>query len=123
MKSILFLVHRIPYPPNKGDKIRSYHLLKYLSERYHVYLGTFVDDKHDWQYSEYLKKFTKAQMILERKGHYKSLFNYASAFMQHLPLSNAMYRSMKMQRWVDKLIETKKIDSVLVFSSSMAQYI
>ena len=33
MQELLFLAHRIPYPPNKGDKIRSYHLLRYLSSR------------------------------------------------------------------------------------------
>ncbi|MBV1920997.1 MAG: hypothetical protein KUG73_09965 [Pseudomonadales bacterium] len=41
---LLFLVHRIPYPPNKGDKIRSFNMLRWLSKRYDVYLGCFVDD-------------------------------------------------------------------------------
>jgi hypothetical protein len=40
MRNVLFLVHRIPYPPDKGDKIRSYHLLKYLCKEYRVFLGT-----------------------------------------------------------------------------------
>ncbi|HKO67330.1 MAG TPA: sugar transferase, partial [Burkholderiaceae bacterium] len=43
MEPILLLVHRIPYPPNKGDKIVSHHLLRYLAARYHVHLGTFID--------------------------------------------------------------------------------
>ena len=30
MEPVLFLVHRIPFPPNKGDKVRSFHLLKFL---------------------------------------------------------------------------------------------
>ena len=30
MGNLLYLVHRMPYPPNKGDKVRSYHLLKHL---------------------------------------------------------------------------------------------
>ena len=47
METLLFLCHRIPYPPNKGDKIRSFHILKFLSERYRVLLGTFVDDPAD----------------------------------------------------------------------------
>jgi hypothetical protein len=36
-----------PFPPNKGDKVRSYHLLKHLLERHQVHLGTFVDDPAD----------------------------------------------------------------------------
>lgn len=45
---ILFLAHRIPYPPNKGDKIRSYHALRALTERGHeVHLLAFADDARD----------------------------------------------------------------------------
>jgi len=43
MDGLLFLAHRIPFPPNKGDKIRSFHLLRHLSKRYAVHLGAFVD--------------------------------------------------------------------------------
>ena len=50
MEDLLLLIHRIPYPPNKGDKIRSYHLLKHLARDYRVHLATFVDDADDWQH-------------------------------------------------------------------------
>ncbi len=43
-RNILFLSHRLPYPPNKGDKIRSYALLKHLASLGTVHLGCFVDD-------------------------------------------------------------------------------
>jgi hypothetical protein len=42
--NLLYLVHRMPYPPNKGDKVRSYHLLKHLQQHHRVFLGTFIDD-------------------------------------------------------------------------------
>jgi hypothetical protein len=47
MANLLYLVHRMPYPPNKGDKVRSYHLLKYLTARHRVFVGTFIDDPDD----------------------------------------------------------------------------
>lgn len=47
---ILYLVHRLPYPPNKGDKVRSYHLLKHLAARHEVHLGSFIDDPDDEQH-------------------------------------------------------------------------
>jgi hypothetical protein len=50
VEDLLLLIHRIPFPPNKGDKIRSYHLLKHLARDYRVHLATFVDDADDWQY-------------------------------------------------------------------------
>ena len=33
MANILYLVHRMPYPPNTGDKVRSYHLLRHLQRQ------------------------------------------------------------------------------------------
>ena len=50
MGELLFLCHRIPYPPNKGDKIRSWHILKHLAARHRVHLGCFIDDGHDRRY-------------------------------------------------------------------------
>ena len=52
MEPLLYLTHRIPFPPNKGDKLRSYHLLKHLASKYRVFLGTFVDDDADWHHVE-----------------------------------------------------------------------
>ncbi|NND69674.1 MAG: sugar transferase, partial [Halioglobus sp.] len=49
MKKLLYLVHRLPYPPNKGDKISSNNMLNFFSERWRVHLGTFIDDPDDWQ--------------------------------------------------------------------------
>jgi hypothetical protein len=52
MNELLYLTHRIPYPPNKGDKIRSFNILKYLSQHFRVHLGSFVDDPDDWRYRD-----------------------------------------------------------------------
>ena len=54
---LLFLCHRIPFPPNKGDKIRSFNILKKLSETYNVYLGCFIDDPFDRQYISKLNQY------------------------------------------------------------------
>src|SRR5688572_615994 len=44
---ILFLAHRIPFPPDRGDKIRSHHVLKVLAQLAPVRVGTFADDETD----------------------------------------------------------------------------
>src|SRR3546814_15527540 len=47
MDKILFLAHRIPYPPDRGDKIRSWHMLKHLGGLARVHLACFADDEGD----------------------------------------------------------------------------
>src|SRR5690606_37012087 len=55
MEELLFLAHRIPYPPNKGDKVRSYHLVRFLAEHFRVHLGAFVDEPDDWKHVDVLR--------------------------------------------------------------------
>lgn len=44
MRDLLFLCQRIPYPPNKGEKIRAFRILDHLSRDYRIHLGCFIDD-------------------------------------------------------------------------------
>jgi polysaccharide biosynthesis protein PslH len=44
---ILCLAHRVPYPPDKGDRIRTYHLLKWVAARAAVHLACLADEPVD----------------------------------------------------------------------------
>ncbi|MGH8717634.1 MAG: TIGR03087 family PEP-CTERM/XrtA system glycosyltransferase [Burkholderiales bacterium] len=122
MQHLLFLAHRIPYPPNKGDKLRSFHLLRYLGERYQVHLGSFVDDEEDWRYVEELRKlcvsthFAKLHPLRAKLRSLTGLFSGQA-------LSIRYYRDSGLQEWVDGELATKPIKHILVFSSVMAQYV
>ena len=48
MQSLPFLCHRIPFPPNKGEKIRAFRILEHLAKRFRIHLGCFIDDEADW---------------------------------------------------------------------------
>ncbi|QDT14190.1 TIGR03087 family PEP-CTERM/XrtA system glycosyltransferase [Alienimonas californiensis] len=41
---VLYLVHRFPYPPDKGDRIRAFHILRTLQSRCDVSVVTFADE-------------------------------------------------------------------------------
>jgi len=84
MNSILYLVHRLPYPPNKGDKITSFNLLKYLSKRYKVYLGCFIDDSEDWQYSEHVESFCEESCIVDLKPKKQKYLAYEDLLRESL---------------------------------------
>jgi len=119
---MLYLCHRIPYPPNKGDKIRSFHWLKGLAESFDIYLGTFVDDENDWQYVDHLKQFCAevyVQKLEPKKAKLKSLLGLVTGE----PLTIPYYKNKSMQTWLDGVLEREKVDNILVFSSSMVQYI
>ena len=121
MENLLLLVHRIPYPPNKGDKIRSHHLLKHLGQRYRVHLGTFIDDADDWQHVPRVEELCASTHFVElnrRVARIRSL----GALVTNRSLSLDYYRDRSMNEWVKNTMKTQKIDRILVFSSAMAQF-
>jgi hypothetical protein len=89
---LLFLCHRIPYPPNKGDKIRSWNLLRYLCDHYRVYLATFIDDAHDWQHVTTVEEICADCCFVGLTPHLARL-NSLFAFVTGHALSLPYYRS------------------------------
>lgn len=122
VKDLLFLAHRIPYPPTKGDKIRSYHILRHLAERYRVHLGAFVDDPADWAHCEPLARLC-ADICLVPLSPRAARLRSLSALGRGEPLTLPYYRSAKLQAWVDALLSQRGPERVFVFSSAMAQYV
>ena len=66
MGDILFLAHRIPYPPDRGDKIRGYNILKYLARRQRVHIVALVDDLRDVQRKAGLVPVTASRAVFAR---------------------------------------------------------
>ena len=121
MENLLLLVHRIPYPPNKGDKIRSYHLLKHLAQHYRVHMATFVDDADDWQHVPKVEALC-ASSHFARLDPLASKLRSLGALLKGRALSFDYYRNAGLQDWVDNAMASHQIGRVVVFSSPMAQY-
>jgi sugar transferase (PEP-CTERM/EpsH1 system associated) len=121
MEGLLFLAHRIPFPPNKGDKIRSFHLLRHLSARYEIHLGAFVDDPADWQYQDELKPYCASIKLLPlhaRRARLASLRGLLTGEALTLPY----YRNRELARWANGLAEAGTVTRGLAYSSAMAQF-
>ncbi len=118
---LLFLSHRIPYPPNKGDKIRSFNILKALSQDFDIYLGTFIDDPFDWKFVDELDKYCVQKYVL---GQNKFLCKVKGlkAFFTNKSISEPYYQSEAMQYWVNQTVSQNSIRNVFVYSSVMAQF-
>jgi len=122
MKNLLFLVHRIPYPPNKGDKIRSYNFLKGLVKNYHVHLAAFIDDPEDWGYVEKVEALTASSLFLNISPSVAKIKSL-SGLISNQPLTIPYYKNTQFQQWVDQTIAENNIEKIFVFSSAMAQYV
>jgi polysaccharide biosynthesis protein PslH len=121
MATVLFLAHRLPYPPNKGDKVRSYHLLKHLARHHRVLLGTFVDDPDDEQHVDHLRKMC-AEVHVSRLHPPAARLRSLKGLLCNEALSLAYYHDADLAQWVDGVKQRGNLDAVLVFSSSMLPY-
>lgn len=120
MGDILFLAHRVPYPPDRGDKIRSFHMLRHLAARGRVHLAAFADDPRDMDRPE-LAAFTASRAIVRRT---KTQFVAGvHALASGRPLSLAAFDHAAMRRAVREVLAREDIEAVFVFSSQMAQYL
>ncbi len=118
---LILLVHRIPYPPNKGDKIRSYHLLRYLARHYRVYLGAFVDDAADLEHSALLREWC-SDVHVEMLPPGRSRLRMMRGLLTGVPLSVACYSSPTMRGWLRQVVRTTGARRLVGFSAAMAQY-
>lgn len=121
MRGILFLVHRAPFPPDRGDRIRSFHLLRALAGQAPVHLVAFADTEADRQAAEALRPLCASIHVELRRR--PRVLAAAQAFARGCPISVEAFASRSVQAAVDRLLATKPIDAIVAFSSQMAQYV
>ena len=102
MEPLLFLCHRIPYPPHKGDKIHTYHTLRHLAQRYRVFLGSFVDERADWQHTDTVRGWCAEAHFGRISPRIRKIWS-ARGLLTGEALSLVFYRDAGLQRWVDSV--------------------
>ena len=116
---ILYLAHRIPYPPDKGDKIRSYYEVRYLGERHSVALVAFVDDPADLRHVETLRRWCASVDVVYRSPRVARILGLRG-LLDGRALSVAAFDSRRFRRIARERAEGA--DAIVALSSVMAQY-
>jgi sugar transferase (PEP-CTERM/EpsH1 system associated) len=122
MAKILFLAHRVPFPPDKGDKIRAFHELEHLARQHRIWLGAGMDDPADLIHlAPAQRRFEDAYFGLARRT--ETARHLARAVLTGAPLSVARFRHEGLMRWCEHVLRTVEPDLVFVFSSAAAQFV
>ncbi|WP_315764032.1 TIGR03087 family PEP-CTERM/XrtA system glycosyltransferase [Sphingomonas sp. Y38-1Y] len=121
MGATLFLAHRVPYPPDRGDKIRGWHLLRHLAERGDVHLVTFADDRRDLHHDAALSAVCASHHVAWRgKPQWRAGLE---ALASGKPVSLTAFADTGIAATVRRLMAVEPIDTIFVFSGQMAQYV
>lgn len=122
MGKVLFLSHRIPYPPDKGEKIRAWNILKHLAASNDIFLGCLADVAVSDKDFEFLRNFCAdffCALINASIHKLKAL----TSLSQGLPLTLAYFDDRRLKRWVDRTLAAHAIDLIYVYSTAMAPYV
>ncbi|MDY7097989.1 MAG: TIGR03087 family PEP-CTERM/XrtA system glycosyltransferase [Pseudomonadota bacterium] len=121
MGDILFLAHRVPFPPNRGDKIRSANLLRKLATLGRVHVGCFAESAEDFAGVAELETLAATKCVVKRSK--PLVLAGAEAVLSGKPVSLTAFYSAQLQQWVCDSIAGGQIDTIVVFSGQMGQYV
>jgi sugar transferase (PEP-CTERM/EpsH1 system associated) len=119
--NILYLVHRVPYPPNRGDRIRSFHILKLLAKRADVHLATLADEPLSSETMHALRMRCR-QVAIENLGKTRWLRG-AVSLARGRSATEGLFRSRRLYHTVRNWANQTKFDAVVLYCSSMLQYL
>lgn len=121
MSEILFLAHRIPFPPDRGDKIRSHHILRHLAFLAPVHVATFADDEGDETAKADLASLAASCHVVDRT---RSLpLAGIQALLSGKPVSLTAFRDDSIGDYVARVLRENDISVIYVFSGQMGQYV
>jgi len=119
---LFFLLPRVPYPTEKGDKLRAFHQIKQLSRHHDIILcalndGTLHDDA-----IPVLKKYVKEIHIIPL-SRITVVFNLIKALFSSKPLQVGYFYNKASARRIRKLIEESKPDHIFCQLIRVAEYV
>ena len=120
MRELLFVSHRFPYPLNKGEKIRAYHLLRHLAPGWRIRLGCLVEDPDDLAHLPVLREICAEVAAFRIDKRVQKLKALARA-RPGRPLMLDYYRDPGLGRWVAERLPAA--DVAYIFSAAMAPYV
>jgi sugar transferase (PEP-CTERM/EpsH1 system associated) len=118
---ILFLCHRVPFPPDRGDKIRAWRMAKALAKLAPVHIGTFADDDRDLECASALDQVARSWNVERRHGLRPAAV--LKGLVTGQPLLVAVYDDAAMHRWVRRILAERPIAAVFAYSVQMAHFI
>ena len=121
-EDLLIIAHRIPFPPDKGDKIRTYNIVRYLAERYRVTVVCMIDDPADVQHVPTLKDLVHQVTFQVRTAKMMKL-HAVTSLLTGRSFTQQCFYSRKLQQVIDDYLDQNLDAPVLCFCSSSAEYL
>jgi polysaccharide biosynthesis protein PslH len=118
---ILFLTHRLPYAPNRGDRLRAYHLIRTLAREFEVDVLSLVHDEEEASHASSMTDLCHA-VYVARVPRLMNLARGAVYFPTGRPLTHVLLDSPEVRQHITRLMAGRRPDLVFAFCSGMARF-
>ncbi|HUQ87452.1 MAG TPA: TIGR03087 family PEP-CTERM/XrtA system glycosyltransferase [Vicinamibacterales bacterium] len=118
---VLVLTQRLPYAPNRGDRLRVYHMLHHLRDHAEVELVSLVHDDEEASHLDEVRAFVTRATAL-RVTPFKRSVNAAMALVTGTPLTHALLDAPGMTSTLRSICDSNPPDVVFAYGSGMARF-
>lgn len=121
MDRLLFIAHRLPYPPDKGERVRAFREITALAGRFRITLAALAHTPADRAAAEEMGRWCE-KVIVARAGGRLGLARAAGAFLLGSSATEGFFRSRRLHRLVAAQARREPFDLVFAYCSSMLPY-
>jgi sugar transferase (PEP-CTERM/EpsH1 system associated) len=118
---IFFIGQRVPFPPDRGDKITTYNEIRHLSTKHEVHVFCLADGRRDLDNIPGLRRYAKSVTAVPVVG-WASKLRALDAMLAGKPLSVAAFNEAKLHDAVTRKFSELQPDLIIVYSCNVAQY-
>ena len=118
---VLFLTHRLPYPPNRGDRIRAYHIVRSLAAHMELEVVSLVHDDNELTQVDRVHEMG-VRVSAIRVPRIRSYANATLRLAGRRPLTHLLLDAPGMSDRLDRIVRERPPDIVLAYCSGMARF-
>jgi sugar transferase (PEP-CTERM/EpsH1 system associated) len=118
---VLFLTHRLPYAPNRGDRVRAFHIVRTLAPVVDLEVVSLVHDREELSHLDAVRALgarVSAYMVPRARNYCRAAVRLAGT----TPLTHLLLDAPDIARGIETLVQERPPDVVLAFCSGMARF-
>ena len=121
MKRLLFIAHKVPYPPDKGERLRAFHQIEALSPHFRITLAALAHSRADREAAGAMKSFCEGVIVADAGGRL-GLARAVASLLAGRSATEGFFRSRRLRKLLAAEAAREPFDLVMACCSSMLPY-